>query len=238
MKKHVMMGILVMSVAAMTACAQDSAWQLKVTPYAWAMGLDGDVGVRGVTAPVDVKFTDALKNLDLAGMVAAEANNGTWGILFDGAYTKLSDDADTALGEFGVKVKQWTLQGAAVYRVFSDKATTIDVGAGGRFISLKTVIDTPIGSTRRGQDWTDPVIVARVRQQFAEKCFGVLMGDIGGFGTSSDLTWQLTAAVGYSIAEKVSMLFGYRYLDYDYDNGGFTYDVGSSGLALGLQIEL
>jgi len=55
---------------------------------------------------------------------------------------------------------------------------------------------------------------------------------------SSDLTWQLTAAAGYSITEKISALLGYRYLYYDYDGDRFNYDVFSSGMLIGLHVDL
>ena len=66
----------------------------------------------------------------------------------------------------------------------------------------------------------------------------MLYGDIGGFGVSSDLTWQLTAAAGYACTERCSMLLGYRYLDYDYESDDFSFDAVESGLVLGVQFAL
>lgn len=236
--KKVVVVIAAVLVSSLSAHAQDAAWQFKLTPYVWAMGLDGDVGTHGVTAPVDVKFTDAVKDLDLAGMLSGEANNGTWGILVDGAYLKLSDDANTAIGNVDAEVEEWILQGAAVYCVSKTEKTVVDAGVGARFMNLDTDINTPIEDVEDTEAWGDPLLVARVRQQFATKCYGVLMGDIGGFGVASDLTWQLTAAAGYSFTDTISMLLGYRYLDYDYENDGFSFDVATSGLALGVQFDL
>jgi hypothetical protein len=221
-----------------SARAEDGTWQFKLTPYAWTIGLDGDVGAGGLTAPVDAKFLDAVENLDLAGMLSAEANNGTWGLLFDGAYLKLSDDSNTAIGKVDVESEQWILQGAAVYRVVKNEKTTVDFGAGARSMDMDMDISTDLRDASGTKNWVDPILVARVRQQFAEKWFGTLSGDIGGFGVSSELTWQLVAAAGYSVTENVSVLLGYRHLDYDYDKDGFIYDAASRGLALGLQFDL
>jgi opacity protein-like surface antigen len=52
----------------------------------------------------------------------------------------------------------------------------------------------------------------------------------------SDLTWSLQATVGYNFTEKVFVELGYRYLDTDYQDGGFTYDVEQAGLYTGLSI--
>ena len=235
-----LIGMITVWASVLSAHAQSGDWQYKLTPYLWTMGMDGDIGVRNATIPVDVKFTDAVKDLDLGGMVAMEAHNGTWGVLVDGSYLNLSDDADTPFGTFRAELEQWIIQGAAIYRVHQDDTITLDVGAGGRLIDFDMDVNVP--SDRADLDasegWVDPMIVARLRMQFAEKCFGVLVGDIGGFGVESDLTWQLTAAAGYSVTETMSVLFGYRYLDYDYDQDGFAYDVATSGLALGVSFDL
>ena len=142
------------------------------------------------------------------------------------------------IGRVSAEVEEWIVQGSAVYRLSKTKKTTFDAGVGMRFVEMDTDINTPIGNAEDTEDWGDPILVARVRQQFAEKCYGVLMGDIGGFDVASKLTWQVTAAAGYSFSDTVSMLVGYRYLDYDYEEDGFTFDVATSGLALGLQFDL
>jgi hypothetical protein len=235
-----MLGMIMVMASSISAQAQDGSWQYKLTPYLWAMGMDGDIAIGNVTAPVDVKFTDAIKDLDVGGMLAMEAHNGTWGVLADGSYLNLSGDADTQVGTFRTELEQVILQGAAIYRVEQESKITMDVGAGGRYLNMDVDINVPSdrADLNASEGWVDPILVARLKIQFAENCFGVLVGDIGGFGVESDLTWQLTAAAGYSFTETVSMLLGYRYLDYDYDKDGFVYDVATSGLALGVSFDL
>jgi predicted porin len=231
---------LVLLATAGFARAAEDGWQFKLTPYLWAMGVDGDVGVGPVSVPVDVKFSDAVQDLDLGGMLSAEATHGPWGILFDGSYLKLSDDAYTHLGKFVVEFEQWMLQGSAVYRAVNAEKTAMDLGLGGRYMSLDTTIETPSSAAdlNESKGLMDPVVVARVRQQFTEKLYGVMYGDLGGFGVASDLTWQLMAAAGYSFTKDVSLLVGYRYLDYDYEKDAFSFDAAESGLAIGVQIGL
>jgi hypothetical protein len=204
------------------------------------MGVDGDVGVGPVNVPVDVNFLDAVQHLKFGGMLAAEAQRGPWSVLGDAAYIGLEDDTSTALGKFEVEFEQWIVQGAVTYLVLDAGKTRVDAGLGGRYVSLDTDIGTPLRADDRNASdgWADPLIVARLRQQVAEKWFGVLYGDIGGFGVSSDLTWQLTAAVGYAFNETVSLLLGYRYLDYDYEKDEFIFNAAESGLGVGLQFNL
>jgi hypothetical protein len=47
---------------------------------------------------------------------------------------------------------------------------------------------------------------------------------------SSDLTWQLYAALGYRLSPRTTFELGYRHLAIDYTRGGFTYDTTTSGV--------
>ncbi|WP_373504703.1 hypothetical protein [Aestuariivirga sp.] len=68
-----------------------SEWRFTLAPYAWGVGLSGDVGVFGRgPVDVDIPFSDILENLDFAAMAVAEAHNGTWGVFVDLNYTSLS----------------------------------------------------------------------------------------------------------------------------------------------------
>jgi hypothetical protein len=55
-------------------------WQFGITPYVWAAGLDGQVGVRGITAAVDASFIDILQDADsFIGLEGHfEARYGPW----------------------------------------------------------------------------------------------------------------------------------------------------------------
>ena len=236
---RMMVALAVLATAGLAQAAQEG-WQFKITPYLWAMGVDGDIGVGAASVPVDVKFTDAVKDLDLGGMLSTEARNGAWGILADVAYLKLSDEADTRLGEFGAEFEQWMVQGAVVYRMADTGKTTLDLGAGGRYLSMDVTLNTPANTAdhEASEGWIDPILVARLRQQFTENFYGVLAGDIGGFGVAPDLTWQVTAAAGYSLTDSISMLAGYRYLDYDYEEDAFQLDMAEHGIVIGLQFAL
>lgn len=222
---------------AVWAGAAEEGWNFKLTPYLWALGVDGEVGAGRAVASVDVDFIDAVEDLELGGMLSAEASYGRWSILGDAAYLRLKDDAGSPLGEFELELEQWLAQGAVTYRFVQAGKTTLDLGAGGRYLNLDTSLNTPLNQPDReaSEGWADPILVARLRQMFTEKFYGLLYGDIGGFGVSSDLTWQVMAAAGYEFTDWCSGIFGYRYLDNDYADGPFRFDAAESGLALGVQ---
>jgi hypothetical protein len=65
-----------------------SGWEFRLTPYAWAPSVNGDVTVRGHTADIDMSFWDLFDSggdskveLDslLALMGYMEARKGPWG---------------------------------------------------------------------------------------------------------------------------------------------------------------
>ena len=68
-----------------------SGWEFRVTPYAWAPSVNGDVTVRGRTVDIDMSFWDLFNSgnskveLDslLALMGYVEARKGPWGIYGD-----------------------------------------------------------------------------------------------------------------------------------------------------------
>ena len=220
------------------AHAEYNEWNWNITPYAWLIGLKGDVGAKGLVAPVDQSFSDSVKKLTIAGMVSLDGNNGTWGMVSDIVYLNLDDSKDTALGKIKGGVDQWIVTVAPYARIDLEENITLDLGAGGHYLYTSIDVNTPAASRSQSKEWVDPVILARVKVDTTEKLSFILTGDIGGFGVNSDLTWQLAATAGYQVSERVDLLAGYRYLDIDYKDGGFLYDTASRGLMFGVRIKL
>jgi opacity protein-like surface antigen len=61
--------------------------------------------------------------------------------------------------------------------------------------------------------------------------------DIGGFGVSSDLVWQVYGGVGWQMSKRTALELGYKYFAIDYSDGGFTYDVANSGVMTAFSIK-
>lgn len=96
-------------------------WVFEATPYIWAAGLDGTLGVNGTEADVDVSFNDLSKYIDSAFMGSFTARKDRWTYGFDGIYTKLSDDISSSFtgpagrvdidGELKITTKMYIYQG-------------------------------------------------------------------------------------------------------------------------------
>jgi hypothetical protein len=214
-----------------------SYWSWRVALYGWAQSLDGDVTVRGFEAPVDLKFTDLLEDLDMAFMGLVEVKHGRWGVLVDVNYAHISDSLPLPFGGGSVDfdMKQWLVNSYVTYDVVRDGGTDFDVFAGARFNSMELELETGFGTRAKDKAWVDPVIGARFQRSLSESFFFRAVGDIGGFGVSSDLTWQAFGGFGWRFSDSGNALLGYRAIGTDYEDGDFAYDVTAHGPVLGVE---
>jgi Outer membrane protein beta-barrel domain len=222
--------------------SKPSPWSFEVTPYLWAAGLHGDFEARGRSASVDPSFSDLLKNLDFGLSMFSELRYDRWALLLDGQYLKLSSDADTpgpAFSKVEVTSQTGILGPSLAYRPLWTKHFTLDVLAGIRAWWVDTELELKPGqlpgvTVDQSKSWVDPIIGVRFGWQFADNWFLRAVGDVGGFGAGSDLTWQAFAGVGYQFHRHWSVTAGYRALAVDFDKSGFELDVIMHGPVVGV----
>ena len=86
----------------------------------------------------------------------------------------------------------------------------------------------------------DPIVGLRYNYPFNDKWSLQLYGDIGGFGVSSDFTWQGLALIDYQPWKNVAFVAGYRGIGTDYETGSgadqFTFDATVHGPLIGVDI--
>jgi opacity protein-like surface antigen len=225
---------------AQVTATTDSGWEVRTALYGWGTMLEGDVTLRGIDAPVDVSFGDILNNLDYAVMGVVEVGRGKWSFLTDLFLAQLSADASSGNLDFDVQLNQFIGNFVITRNIINDPRTRFDVFAGARVNSMDMDLDIEtnrLGTFSGSQDktWVDPVIGARFQRELSDRFFVRALADIGGFGVSSDLTWQALAALGYHINDAASVALGYRGLGTDYEAGDFGYDVISHGVIIGFE---
>lgn len=220
--------------------SEEKAWSFQITPYVWTIGVDGKVRTLPgfPTTDVDADFVDILKALNFAIMVVGEVRWRRFGLVVDLNYASLSEKPSS-----GVEVDLDTLVStiAASYRAVEDDRIDLDVLVGARVWSVDTELSFSTGplsgvTVGESKTWVDPVVGALVRVQMGDGFFLTVYGDVGGFGAASDLTWQAFGGLGYRFNDRFSALVGYRYLDVDFEDGGFIYDVALHGPLLGLSV--
>ena len=226
----------------LTTPAEASPWTVRTALYGWAQGLDGDISVYGKSAAVDIGFDDIVQDLDFAAMGVIEIGHGRWSFMADINYAKISDGDTKGPITLDVENTQFLGNFIVAYQTIRTADITLDPYAGARVNSIDLQLDvdnsTTLGkdfSRSQGKTWVDPIIGGRFQAELSDRFFFRAVGDIGGFGIASDLTWQAMAGFGYRVTENGSLLAGYRSIGTDYTDGGFTYDVVAHGPIIGFE---
>ena len=230
----------------LATAAEDGTWQFQLAPYAWLSGLEGSVATLPGLPPADIDvdfYDDILGNINGAFMLVGEARKGRFGITMDLVYTDIESDSAIPGKNFTTLTSQttnWIVSAAGFYRMMANDKAFIDGLVGVRYWSADselTLSGGPAGSYAidNGEEWFDPIIGLKGLTTLGDsKLFLSGFFIIGGFGAGSDFLWDVNANLGYQWGEIFSTTIGYRYLDVDYEDDGFLYDVAQHGPTLGL----
>lgn len=232
--------------------ATPDKWQFEISPYLFAAGLNGTLGVSRVQGGVDADFGDLLENLEMGGMLMLEVRKGRWAFLLDSIYMRLGGQrTESWQGPGGIGSLTGTLEATTSLQVYQpslgyrvmDNRTKVDVLGAGRYTQLDADLNLVTttggllpGGTRQvsgKEGWWDPVVGARAIVPFAKKWAFTGYADVGGFGVGSDLTYQLLAGVKWQFSKVVSLKLDYRYLYQDYEKDNVVWDMAAHGPALG-----
>jgi hypothetical protein len=212
--------------------AQEGDWHFMAAPYAWAFGLEGDIGVGDRIATVDDSFLDIMDQSDSIAALQghAELQYRRIGAFIDGAYAHIafSPGASAERRFFDAEVdteideKILLLEAGAFYRVLDERRLWGDPAAGGgllnadlllgaRYTSLDIAVDADLTAAQRDfevdfegeRDWVDPFIGIRANLRLTQDIDLSLRGDVGGVVTGSDFTWNVQGLLGYRF-----LLFG------------------------------
>ena len=223
--------------------ADQSDWDFNLAPfYLWAISIDGDIGIRERTVSTSVDFGDVWDNLNAVLTVRFDTlYRDKFGLLVDYNYLDLGNEKTTDAINAEAGFKSQILNLAGTYRL-QGGTHTWDVLAGVRYTALEADIKLRnLGAdVTRDQDWVDPIVGARYLYNINDSWAVRLYGDIGGFGVSSDLTWQALGVVSFQPWKHVAIVAGYRAIYTDYETGSgdnrFSYDSTVHGPLAGIDI--
>jgi hypothetical protein len=228
--------------AAEATVKESKSWEFDIVPYVWGAGIEGSVGVGRLPAQgVEASFSDIWNNLDLAGMAAFEARKDHWGVLVDAVYVDLSDTVPTpdqiVYGSADVSLTEQLYSGLLTYRIHDGDKVSVDMGWGARYYRIDSKLELTSGiaagrSASLTENWWDWLAGVRVIGHPSKRWSLMGYADIGGGG--SELTWEGVVSADFAFNKTVSLAFGYRYLNVDYDQHSFLYDVAMQGPFLGV----
>ena len=210
------------------ATAADEGWRFQLTPYFWAAGVAGTVGIRRLPSlEVDASFSDIIDKFDIGFLGRFEGRKSRWGFATDIVYLNLGaplagEQPIILILEPPVDVRQVLGEGTFFYRLASDASDRerayVDAFVGGRYVKLRTQIGLVGGSVRENSvDWLDAILGLRGRAPLGGKAALFARGDIGGFG--SKFAWNVEAGLAFQLSSSISLGAGYRYLHDDYEQG-------------------
>lgn len=222
------------SALAEVAPSQDNQppWRFSLRPYMFLSGLSGSVTADPVTIPINSGFNDLLKNLQIGGFLAFTAEKDRWGIYSDFQYISLLGKGSSSL-DAELELDNLIFETDVTYRPAS--APTLQFLAGVRIYSIDqrlTIKDQPLQTANTTV--VDPILGAHGEWQLGRNWDFELRGDVGGFGISSESTYQVLALFHWKIKPSFSIPFGYRVLGYQIKTGGVRMNTRMSGLVLGL----
>ena len=239
--KTMLLALVALAVQSHADETRTEGLNLELTPYFWAIGVDGKTSARGQTVHFNRDFQDLIENVDTAFMGLAVLSYNRFVLYADYDYVTLSDDARTRNGlivPVGTKVKGeldpmtiGTYGGG--YRFDTFGKNTIDILVGAQLTDLDTKLKVAGQTFEEKTSLTDTVIMLRPSFQFAEHwrfnptfAYGV-SGD-------SDTTYSMMPQLQYQFSESFAARFGYKKLHYEFDDGGPNKDIDLSGFFVGV----
>jgi hypothetical protein len=231
------------SAFAQSTTGGNPGWKNTVELYLMGPTLDGTVGLGPVGGDVDVDAGAVFDALEGAFLGTYIGEGDRWGVLVDLAYMDLEEDGTGRLGQvnYEVNVKQTILGLVGLYRL----TDTLQFTFGGRYVDvtnrltlIRSQAYTPVEAS---ESWFDPTIGLRYVAPLGERWVFNGAADIGGAGVGSDLTWYWSANIAYRMTQHSQVYAGYRYIDFDYEDGEgrdrFKYDMAQRGPLAGFRFE-
>jgi len=217
---------LALAICATTVAAEETdEWVFGAQAYLWAAGIETEFPDGSTN---QVKFSDVVENLEMGGMVMLGATKGRWGILTDFIYLSVEDKPNAPLAP-GLELRSagidsWIINAAGQYEIARTDNLSVDVLAGVRYLWLEVPIEFRQSSplepgTQKfspSTDYWDGLVGTRLILNLNEKWYSTLHADVSTGDT--DLTIQGAISAGYRF-DNIDALFGYRYMNIDFDDG-------------------
>ncbi|EKD73362.1 MAG: hypothetical protein ACD_45C00345G0001 [uncultured bacterium] len=228
--------------------ATDNTWNVNVTPYLWAMNMNGRVQVADKKTHIDESFGDLLHHMNMGGMIWIDAGKGKLQFFGNIMYAALSNsghdgplsvDAQNKFGIFSAGISY------ELYKWYCGLA--LEPYAGARYTLNDTTLTVKLDALRLkesdNQHWTDPLVGARLRYSLTQAWQVIVAGDIGGTNTKNDYSYNAIALLGYhpqTQLTRTTIYVGYRVLYQRYTTGSgihlFNWDMKLFGPLAGLAI--
>ncbi len=208
----------------------------SVTPYIWATETTVDLTADGT--PIGggtVTFSDLMDATDASFQIHVEAGRSRWSGFIDFTYLDTFDDEDFGGVKIETDSEQWLIDLAVAFWPGGEEKGLSFYG-GLRYTDLDDeyefkMMGSSIGTLRSQRDFTDLLLGVRYRFTMGKHWSLWTRGDVS-FGDSEG-TFQLEGFFRYAVGKRRTngILFGYRYKEAEFEEGGLVEDYQYKGPA-------
>jgi hypothetical protein len=225
----------------------DGEWEFLLAPlFLWAQGIEGGSTIGPITAPLDITFKDALDNLDTTFTVHFEAKRNKLTLFGEYQYVSLAPEAVGPMGaDLDISFKDTIAELGVTYWVFGTEKTNWEILGGGRYTKQKLNVEVDIEGAPSVQvaneNWWVGFFGGRMSATLSEKWTFIARADYGLGSGGSNNQFNMNLMFDYRFRHWGSVFVGYKYLNYDFDNGKtgldhYGYDASQQGPLVGLMI--
>jgi hypothetical protein len=226
------------------SAAPEGNWHFAVAPYLWVPWVYGSVGANGNNFHYYVTPDELFSHFRFGLLGLVDTSYKRVVMPLDIVWLRLGDDRALPLSPTGTvanaKLDIFILTPKIGYRVLDTKMVKIDGFAGFRYWHIGTNLQFTTNTLNfsNSTNFVDPVVGGRILANLSPKVEVAIAGDVGGWGTGSQLDYQVGGFLGYRIKPAVALQVGYRYLSLDYTNRARLLDLIISGPLIGVTINL
>ena len=207
--------------------ATGTPWEFQLTPLlVWGSTLDGDSVVGNNAGAVAIKLRDDdLDNMEAGYGLHFEAKKNEFSLFTDYQYLNSTPEVDMGSARGKIDFRNIMFEIGSAF-VFSDTgSTTVESLFGFRYIDQQADINNkgdfplPAGPDIDGSDqWWHPFMGLRLGQRLSERWSLQARSDFG-YRASDNKAVNASAMIEFRFKPWGSLFAGYRYIDFDYDQG-------------------
>ncbi len=233
-------------------------WAFSASPlFLWGMNIDGDATIGDATAPLNLDFNNGiLENIDVVFTFHFEARKGKWSIFSEVQYVDLNPSAEIsqqnppASAKNDITFKDTLFEVGGGYAFYESAKTRLELVGGARYnrqeLEINVDLDPPGPpnpipvNKNNDEDWWQGFAGGRLFYALTENWTFAARTDYG-YADSDNTVWNASFFFDYRFNDWGSVLAGYKYMDFDYDNGlkgsnHYAYNATQEGPLLGLTI--
>lgn len=218
-------------------------WEFQLAPlFLWAQGIEGDSQIGPSRTPLDITFKDAFDNLEATFTIHYEMKRDALSLFAEYQYVDLAPTAEGPMGtELNIGFKDTIAELGVGYWVAGTERTDWEVIGGTRYTKQDMSVSVKGGPKLVNVDesWWVGFFGGRFSADLSKNWTFIGRADFGVGSGDTNRIWNLVGMFDYRFRDWGSVFAGYKWMDYDYDNGEigldhFAYNATQQGPLLGL----